>query len=64
MDLAPKSDLIYGLQQVTGKILKTKKVPATLAARIRVLGCKVSAGSELGQAESAGFCFGAPFGRA
>jgi len=26
MELAPKRDLIYGLQQLTGKIFKTKEI--------------------------------------
>jgi hypothetical protein len=35
MDLAPKFDLIYGLQRVTGKIFKTKEIPGAPALRIR-----------------------------
>jgi hypothetical protein len=35
MDLAPKLDLIYGLQPVTGKIFKTKEIPGAPAVRVR-----------------------------
>src|SRR5260370_29449160 len=49
IELAPKRDLIYWLQQLTGKIFKTKEIRAEHCCFHSVsIGCLVSARSELG----------------